>query len=236
MKSINLQNGGISESSASSIALLLGQFDNVEAIDLSDNEALGTSGAARLLEVVGRGVKSVNLKKTGLGLTAGGELVAPPGVVLDSSSSSTPPEREVCSDEHWTRLEGALRGLTALEAIDLSDNEELGTSGAARLLEVVGRGVKSVSLKKTGLRLAAGQERLLIGAASHTPVAMPPFRDPGSFRDTHSMTESELRAELSYSSRPPRCCEFDAAWRARSAPRSYMMQEQIRKESPGLGS
>jgi hypothetical protein len=53
-------------------------------------------------------------------------------------------------------------------------------------------------------------------------------------RSPNVMTESELRAELLYSFRPPRCCEFDAAWRARSAPRSYMMQEHIRKESPGL--
>ncbi len=33
-------------------------------------------------------------------------------------------------------------------------------------------------------------------------------------RNPYLMTESELRAELSYSSRLPRCCEFDAAWRA----------------------
>ena len=32
----------------------------VRSIDVSDNWALGTSGAARLLEVVGRGVKSVS--------------------------------------------------------------------------------------------------------------------------------------------------------------------------------
>ncbi len=43
---------------------------------------------------------------------------------------------------------------------------------------------------------------------SHSCFAMPPFRDPGA------MTTDELRAELSYSSRPPRFCDFNAAWRA----------------------
>jgi hypothetical protein len=163
VKSINLQKVGITESNVSEIAFLLGKFENVEAIDVSDNETLGTSGAARLLEGLGRGVKSVSLKGTGLGLPVGGESVSPPGVGLDSSSSSTPPEREVCSDEDWTRLEGALRGLSALEAIDVSDNRALGTPGAARLLEGLGRGVKSVSLKGTGLLLAAGQVKLQYG-------------------------------------------------------------------------
>ena len=86
---------------------------------MSDNEALGTSGAAMLLEGLGRGVKSVSLKGTGLGLAAG----LPFGR-----------RRVVCSGEDWARLEGALRGLTALEAIDLSDNWALGASGVGRLV------------------------------------------------------------------------------------------------------
>ena len=92
MKSINLQNGGIVDSSASNIALLLGQFQNLEAIDVSDNRALGTSGAARLLGGLGRGVKSVSLKGTGLGLAAGQERLQPGQKAV------------VCSDEDWARL------------------------------------------------------------------------------------------------------------------------------------
>ena len=119
MKSIDLRNGGIGESNVSSIALLFGQFENLLAIDVSDNVSLGTSGAARLLEVVGRGVKSVSLKGTGLGF------------------EERQPGRQqpvVCSDDDWGRLEGALRGLSALEAIDVSDNRALGTSGLGRLV------------------------------------------------------------------------------------------------------
>ena len=112
----------MSESNALSIALLLIQFQNLKAIHLSDNWALGTSGAARLLEVVGRGVKSVSLKGTGLGLAAG---------QVETQYRQQP---VVCSDEDWGRLEGALRGLSALEAIDFSDNETLGTSGVGRLV------------------------------------------------------------------------------------------------------
>jgi len=123
----------------------LGGLAALETIDLSENGALGTSGAARLVGVLGRGVKSVSLKGTGLGLAAfqvsqyHGQLCLP------------------CSGEDWTRLEGALGGLAALEAIDLSENGALGTSGASRLLWGLGRKVKSVSLKGTGLGLAAGQ-------------------------------------------------------------------------------
>ena len=139
MKSINLQNGGICESSASNILLLLGQFENLEAIDVSDNGALGTSGAARLLEGLGKGVKSVSLKGTGLGLAAVSESVAPHGVGSGSSAfggfgPSSTSKRELCSGEDWARLEGALRGLSGLEAIDVSDNAALGTSGVGRLV------------------------------------------------------------------------------------------------------
>ena len=94
----------------------------VRSIDVSNNRALGTSGAARLLEGLGRGVKSVSLKGTGLGLAAG-------QVQLQQGQKPV-----VCSDEDWARLEGALRGLTAVEAIDLSDNGALGASGVGRLV------------------------------------------------------------------------------------------------------
>ena len=93
----------------------------VRSIDVSSNGALGTSGAAMLLEGLGRGVKSVSLKGTGLGLAAGQELLFGQKPV-------------VCSGEDWARLEGALRGLTAVEAIDLSDNGALGASGVGRLV------------------------------------------------------------------------------------------------------
>ena len=121
MKSINLRNVGIGESNASSIALLFGQFENLVDIDVSDNKLLGTSGAARLLEVVGRGVKSVSLKDTGLGLAAGQGMFGGSKLV-------------VCTDEDWGRLGSALRGLSALEAIDVSDNEALGASGVGWLV------------------------------------------------------------------------------------------------------
>ena len=39
-----------------------------------------------------------------------------------------------CSGEDWTRLEGALGGLVALEAIDLSENGALGAAGVGRLV------------------------------------------------------------------------------------------------------
>ena len=94
----------------------------VRSIDVSSNGALGTSGAAMLLEGLGRGVKSVSLKGTGLGLAAG-------QVQLQYGQKPV-----VCSGEDWARLEGALRGLTALEAIDLSDNGALGASGVGRLV------------------------------------------------------------------------------------------------------
>ena len=111
----------------------------VKRFDVSNNKALGTSGAARLLEGVGKGVKSVSLKGTGLGLAAVSESVAPHGVGSGSSAfggiaPSSTSMRKVCSDEDWARLEGALRGLSALEAIDVSDNGALGTSGVGRLV------------------------------------------------------------------------------------------------------
>ena len=99
----------------------------VRSIDLTDNEALGTLGVARLLECVGSGVKSVNLKGTGLGLAAG-------PTTLFGSMHSQQPSRASCSDSDWARLEGALRGLAALDAIDLSDNVSLLTSGVGRLV------------------------------------------------------------------------------------------------------
>ena len=55
---------------------------------------------------------------------------------------------------------GAALAKVCVRRIDVSNNKALGTSGAARLLEGLGKGVKSVSLKGTGLGLAAGQERL----------------------------------------------------------------------------
>ena len=94
----------------------------VRSIDVSSNGALGTSGAAMLLEGLGRGVKSVSLKGTGLGLAAG---------QVQLQQGQKPVE---CSDEDWARLEGALRGLTAVEAIDLSDNGALGASCVGRLV------------------------------------------------------------------------------------------------------
>ena len=64
----------------------------------------------------------MSLKGTGLGLAAGQEQ-------LQQGQKPV-----VCSDEGWARLEGALRGLSALEAIDVSDNGALGTSGVGRLV------------------------------------------------------------------------------------------------------
>ena len=61
-----------------------------------------------------------------------------------------------------------------------------------------------------------------------------PAPAPRARRDPGVMSESQLLAELLYSSRPPRFCDFDAAWRARSAPRSFAMQECLPKECPGL--
>jgi hypothetical protein len=94
----------------------------VRSMDLSENGALGTSGAARLVGALGRGVKSVSLKGTGLGLAAG-QVLQYPGQ-----------QRLACSVEDWTRLEGALGGLGALEVIDLSENGALGAAGVGRLV------------------------------------------------------------------------------------------------------
>ena len=95
----------------------------VRSIDVSSNGALGTSGAARLLEGLGKGVKSVSLKGTGLGL--------PAGQVQQSQFGQKPVS---CSEEDWARLEGALRGLSGVEAIDLSDNAALDAAGVGRLV------------------------------------------------------------------------------------------------------
>ena len=65
------------------------QTVTVRSIDLSDNGALGTSGVARLLECVGSGVKSVNLKGTGLGLG----LAAGPTTQFGSMHSQQPSRR-----------------------------------------------------------------------------------------------------------------------------------------------
>jgi hypothetical protein len=139
---VELQGSGIRVEDIADLGAALAKVC-VRSIDVSNNGSLGTSGAARLLEGLRRGVKSVSLKGTGLGLAAGQDKERKP---------------VLCSGEDWARLEGALRGLSALEAIDLSDNAAMGTSRAARLLEGLGRGVKSVSLKGTGLGLAAGQD------------------------------------------------------------------------------
>ena len=94
----------------------------VRSMDLSENGALGTSGAARLVGGLGRGVKSVSLKNTGLGLAAG------------QVSQYHGQQLLACSGEDWTRLEGAFGGLAALEAIDLSENGALGAAGVGRLV------------------------------------------------------------------------------------------------------
>ena len=49
VKSIDLRNGGFGESNVSSIALLFGKFENLLAIDVSDNVSLGMSGLGRLV-------------------------------------------------------------------------------------------------------------------------------------------------------------------------------------------
>ena len=64
----------------------------------------------------------MSLKGTGLGLAAG------------QGSQSYGQQLVACSDEDWTRLEGALGGLGGLEAMDLSENGALGTSGVGRLV------------------------------------------------------------------------------------------------------
>ena len=64
----------------------------------------------------------MSLKNTGLGLAAG------------QVSQYHGQQLMACSGEDWTRLEGALGGLAALEAIDLSENGALGTSGVGRLV------------------------------------------------------------------------------------------------------
>ena len=64
----------------------------------------------------------MSLKGTGLGLAA------------SQSLKNAGQKRLACSGEDWTRLEGALGGLGALEAIDLSENGALGTSGVGRLV------------------------------------------------------------------------------------------------------
>ena len=115
---IDLKGAGIRVEDVDDIARGLEKVA-VRSLDLSENGALGTSGAARLVGALGRGVKSVSLKGTGLGLAAGQVIVL---------------QRLACSGEDWTRLEGALGGLGALEAIDLSENGALGTAGVGRLV------------------------------------------------------------------------------------------------------
>ena len=118
---IDLKGAGIRVKDVDDLAQGLAKVA-VRSLDLSENGALGTSGAARLVGGLGRGVKSVSLKGTGLGLAAG-QVAIYEGQQLVA-----------CSDEDWTRLEGALGGLAALEAIDLSENGALGTSGVGRLV------------------------------------------------------------------------------------------------------
>ena len=118
---VELQGSGIRVEDVADLAAALAKVC-VRSIDVSNNGSLGTSGSARLLEGLGRGVKSVSLKGTGLGLAAG----------QDRLEKGRKPV--VCSDEDWARLEGALRGLSALEAIDVSDNAAMGTSGVGRLV------------------------------------------------------------------------------------------------------
>jgi hypothetical protein len=101
------------------------------SLDLSGNGALGTSGIARLVGALGRGVKSVSLKGTGLGLAL--EQVSQQAMPYGGYDGRAP-SRFACSDEDWRRLEGVLGGLAALEAIDLSENGALGTSGVGRLV------------------------------------------------------------------------------------------------------
>ena len=118
---VELQASGIRVEDVADLGAALAKVC-VRSIDISSNVALGTSGAARLLEGLGRGVKSVSLKGTGLGLAAGQDRLEPG-------------QRPVsCSDDDWARLEGALRGLSGVEAFDLSDNAALGAAGVGRLV------------------------------------------------------------------------------------------------------
>ena len=57
---VELQGSGIRVEDVADIGAALANVC-VRSIDVSGNGALGTSGAARLLEVVGRGVKSVKI-------------------------------------------------------------------------------------------------------------------------------------------------------------------------------
>ncbi len=77
----------------------------------------------------------MNLNGTGLGLAAGQFIKDEyePREIMDCSRP-TIKVPVMCSDEDWGWLEGALRGLSVLEAIDVSDNEKLGTSGVGRLV------------------------------------------------------------------------------------------------------
>jgi hypothetical protein len=158
----------------------------VQSIDLSDNEALGTLGVAMVLEWVGPGVKSVNMKGTGLepgydlltsvgvgssegGIASSAKNAAAAVVSVVSMTYFSSDKRLTCDEAHWKKLESALRKLAKLEAIDLSDNGALGTLGVAMVLEWVGPGVKSVNMKGTGLGLAAGQS--LQQGPSRTPCS-----------------------------------------------------------------
>jgi hypothetical protein len=145
--SIILRKTGIDSLRARQVSELLGKFENLEVIDLSDNSSLGTSGVAIVLEGMSSALKSVSIKASGLGL-------------VYAEKQRLGFRRPLCSDADWTRLESALRRLPALEDIDLSENMLLGSSGVARVLEALKRGaksLKSVSLKCTGLGLQPDQ-------------------------------------------------------------------------------
>jgi hypothetical protein len=118
---VELQASGIRVEDVADLGAALAKVC-VRSIDISSNGALGTSGAARLVGGLGRGVKSVSLKGTGLGLAAG------------QVSQYHWQQLLACSGEDWTKLEGALGGLGALEAIDLSENGALGAAGVGRLV------------------------------------------------------------------------------------------------------
>ena len=74
----------------------------------------------------------MSLKGTGLRLVA--NPVALQDSVLHTGSGLFGRALVRCSGEDWTRLEGALGGLGALEAIDLSENGALGAAGVGRLV------------------------------------------------------------------------------------------------------
>ena len=80
----------------------------------------------------------MRLKGTGLGLAPGqcSSQQAMSHVGFGAPGHARFPGQQLllCSREDLTRLEDALGGLAALEAIDLSENGALGTSGVGRLV------------------------------------------------------------------------------------------------------